>query len=117
MARRDQIIEKCDCTLIHHQVVTKVLEVMPATDVFFNLAEKYKILNDATRLKILWLLSENEMCVCDIAYCINMTQSAISHQLRILKQTSFVTNRKEGKIVYYSLKDDDIKKYLTLKEI
>jgi ArsR family transcriptional regulator len=73
------------------------------------LAELFKVFGDSTRIKILWALDEDEMCVCDIAYLLNMTQSAISHQLRVLKQAHLVKSRREGKVVYYSLADEHVK--------
>jgi len=82
---------------------------MPEEETFYDLADLFKVFGDSTRIKILWALDEAEMCVCDIATLLNMTQSAISHQLRVLKQANLVKNRKEGKIVYYSLDDDHVK--------
>lgn len=103
-------IEKCDCDVIHQDVVDKVKDKMPEEETLYDLAELFKVFGDSTRIKILWALNEAEMCVCDIAYLLNMTQSAISHQLRVLKQASLVKNRKEGKVVYYSLDDDHVKR-------
>jgi len=82
---------------------------MPNEEVLFNLAELFKIFSDSTRVKILWALDESELCVCDISVLLNMTQSAISHQLKVLKQVNLVKSRREGKIVYYSLSDDHVK--------
>ncbi|HHV65205.1 MAG TPA: helix-turn-helix transcriptional regulator [Peptococcaceae bacterium] len=82
---------------------------MPAEDTLTGLAELFKVFGDTTRIKILWALSESEMCVCDLAFLLNMTQSAISHQLRLLKQSRLVKNRKEGKVVFYSLADEHVK--------
>ncbi|MFR1832301.1 MAG: ArsR/SmtB family transcription factor [Lachnospiraceae bacterium] len=75
----------------------------------YELADLFKIFGDPTRIKILYALSESEMCVCDIAQRLNMTQSAISHQLKILKQSKLVKNRREGKTVFYSLADGHVK--------
>ncbi len=75
----------------------------------YELADLFKIFGDPTRIKILYVLSESEMCVCDIARELNMTQSAISHQLKILKQSKLVKNRREGKTVFYSLADGHVK--------
>mgnify|MGYP000913364145 FL=1 len=99
----------CDTPVIHHEIVEKVKNLMPDEDNLFDLAELFKLFGDTTRIRILWALSEAEMCVCDIAFLLNMTPSAISHQLRLLKQARLVKNRKEGKVVYYSLDDDHIK--------
>jgi transcriptional regulator, ArsR family len=82
---------------------------MPQEETLYDLAELFKMFGDTTRIRILWALDEAEMCVCDIAALLNMTQSAISHQLRILKQAKLVRNRKEGKVVYYSLDDEHVR--------
>lgn len=82
---------------------------MPDEDLLYDLAELYKVFGDSTRIKILYVLFEAEMCVCDIAQLLNMTQSAISHQLRVLKQSKLVDYRKDGKTVFYSLADDHVK--------
>lgn len=105
-------IEHCSTVIIHSDVVDKTKSRMPVDETFFELAEFFKMFGDSTRIKILWALFENEMCVCDIAALLNMTQSAISHQLRVLKQAKLVKNRKEGKVVYYSLDDNHIKQVL-----
>ena len=102
------IINKCECSFIHEEVVGKVKNKMPEDEKLYDLAELFKVFGDTTRIKILYALFEEEMCVCDIADLLNMTQSAISHQLRVLKQARLVKFRKEGKIVYYSLDDDHI---------
>lgn len=101
--------ERCDCNVIHDEVVIKVRKKMPAEESLYDLAELFKVFGDTTRIKILWALAEAEMCVCDIAVLLNMTQSAISHQLRVLKQARLVKYRKDGKIVFYSLDDEHIK--------
>ena len=103
-----EIINKCDCNFIHEEVVDKVKGKMPEDEKLYDLAELFKVFGDTTRIKILYALFEEEMCVCDIADLLNMTQSAISHQLRILKQARLVKFRKEGKTVYYSLDDNHI---------
>ena len=102
------IINKCECSFIHEEVVGKVKNKMPEDEKLYDLAELFKVFGDTTRIKILYALFEEEMCVCDIADLLNMTQSAISHQLRVLKQARLVKFRKEGKIVYYSLDDNHI---------
>lgn len=102
-------ISICEITTIHEDVIQKVKENMPEEDVLYSLGEFFKILGDGTRIKILNALFYSEMCVCDIAALLGMTQSAISHQLRVLKQGRLVKHRKEGKVVYYSLDDDHIK--------
>ena len=82
---------------------------MPEEEKLYDLAELFKIFGDTTRIRILYVLFEAEMCVCDIAEVLSMTQSAISHQLRLLKQAKLVKNRREGKTVYYSLADDHVR--------
>jgi ArsR family transcriptional regulator len=100
---------KCDCNVIHQDIVDTVKVKMPDEENLYDLAELFKVFGDTTRIKILWALAESEMCVCDIAVLLNMTQSAISHQLRILKQTRLVKSRKDGKVVYYTLDDAHVK--------
>jgi ArsR family transcriptional regulator len=102
-------IERCDCTVIHEEIVDMVKGRMPEEEKLYDLAELFKVFGDTTRIKILWALDESEMCVCDIASLLNMTQSAISHQLRVLKQVRLVKFHKEGKVVYYSLDDSHVK--------
>ena len=109
MARQMQPVDRCDCEVIHEEIVTSVRAKMPQEETLYDLAELFKIFGDSTRIKILWALDESEMCVCDLAVLLNMTQSAISHQLRILKQADLVKSRKEGKIVFYSLIDEHVK--------
>ena len=94
----------CECTVIHQEVIDKIK--LPEEEVLYDLGDFFKILGDSTRIKILSALFQSEMCVCDIAALLGMTQSAISHQLRVLKQGRLVKHRKDGKVVYYSLDDD-----------
>ncbi|MBP8893569.1 MAG: winged helix-turn-helix transcriptional regulator [Saprospiraceae bacterium] len=82
---------------------------MPEEDELYDLSDFFKVLGDSTRAKIMWALDEHEMCVCDMAVLLNMTKSAISHQLRSLRQADLVKFRKEGKVVFYSLTDDHVK--------
>jgi DNA-binding transcriptional ArsR family regulator len=109
MEKDNEIIEKCSCNVIHEDVVTNVKRNMPEEEVLYDLAELFKVFGDSTRIKILYALFQSEMCVCDLAALLGMTQSAISHQLRVLKQSKLVKNRKDGKVVYYSLDDDHVK--------
>ena len=97
----------CECTVIHQEVIDKIK--LPEEELLYDLGDFFKILGDSTRIKILSALFQSEMCVCDIAALLGMTQSTISHQLRVLKQGRLVKHRKEGKVVYYSLDDDHIK--------
>ncbi|MBC3889716.1 metalloregulator ArsR/SmtB family transcription factor [Acetobacterium paludosum] len=109
MANKVQPIERCDCDVIHEDIVKQVKNKMPQEETLYDLAELFKVFGDSTRIKILWALDEAEMCVCDIAFLLNMTQSAVSHQLRVLKQADLVKNRRAGKIVFYSLDDEHVK--------
>ncbi len=102
-------VECCDFYQVHDDVVKAVKEKMPDEDELYDLAEIFKVFGDSTRIKILYVLFEQEMCVCDIAQLLNMTQSAISHQLKILKQSRLVKNRREGKTVFYSLADGHVR--------
>jgi len=95
--------------VIHEDVVNEVKKAMPPEEKLYDLAELFKVFGDTTRIKILHALFEAEMCVCDISILLGMNQSAISHQLRVLKQAGLVKFRKEGKVVYYSLDDEHVK--------
>ena len=100
--------DRCDCNIIHEDVVEEVRAKMPDEEVLMDLADLFKVFGDSTRVRILSALQHSEMCVCDIAVLLGMTKSAISHQLRSLRQTRLVKHRKDGKSVYYSLDDDHI---------
>ena len=102
----------CDCIETHEDIVAKVNEVMPNEELLYDLAELYKVFGDSTRIKILYLLFESEMCVCDIAQLLNMSISAISHQLRVLKQAQLVRFRRDGRTVFYALADDHVRTIL-----
>ena len=102
-------IETCEYMHAHEDVVESVKKQMPQEEVLYDLADLFKIFGDTTRIKILYCLFESEMCVCDIAQALNMTQSAISHQLKILKQSKLVSNRREGKSVIYFLADGHVR--------
>lgn len=97
-----------DYVCLPHDVVKEVFECMPSDDELIDLSELFKIFGDSTRIKILYSLLVSEMCVCDIATLLNMSQSAISHQLRLLKQSGLVKYRREGKTVFYSLSDTHV---------
>lgn len=107
-------IENCDIDLIHEENVKKVLSVMPKSNKLESLADLYKVFGEPNRVKILYALSVNELCVCDLAVVVNMTQSAVSHQLRILKAAKLVKNRRDGKIVYYSLDDEHVRDIIAI---
>jgi len=99
----------CDCEVIHEEIVSKVRSTMPCNEDFYDLANLYKMFSDNTRVKILWALSCNTMCVCDLAVLLGMTKSAISHHLKSLRLTNLVKYDKQGKVVYYSLADDHVR--------
>ena len=97
--------EKCEYFHIHKDMVENVKSKMPCDEQLYDLADLFKVFGDSTRIKILYTLFERELCVCDIAQALNMSQSAISHQLRVLKQSRLVKFRRAGKEFYYSLDD------------
>lgn len=101
--------EKCEVTLIHENNVKKAINELPDDELIADLSDMFKIFGDQTRVKILMALESGELCVCDIAAVMDMSQSAISHQLRVLKQSNIVKTRREGKVVYYSISDDHVK--------
>lgn len=105
---KDSDIEVCNCTEIHKDCVICVKESMLDNDTFLRLADLFKVFGDFTRIKIIYALFKKELCVCDIAEVLGMSQSSISHQLRVLKAARLVKYRKEGKTVYYSLDDEHI---------
>ena len=105
-------VECCDFYQVHEDVVKSVREKMPDEDRLYDLAEVFKVFGDSTRIKILYVLFESEMCVCDIAQLLGMTQSAISHQLQVLKKSKLVKYRREGKTVFYSLADGHVRTIL-----
>jgi len=99
----------CDCEVIHEDVVNRVRALLPDSKNFYDLANLYKMFADNTRVRILWAISCEEMCVCDLAVLLGMTKSAISHQLKLLRLTNLVKFNKLGKVVYYSLADSHVK--------
>ena len=99
---------------IHAETVSYVQNRLPGSRRLDQLADLFKLFGDGTRLGILWALSESEMCVCDICALLRMKQPAVSHQLKNLKQARIVKNRRDGKVIYYSLDDDHIRKLLNL---
>ena len=102
-------VEHCDFVHVHEDIVKDVREHMPDVEKLQELADFFKVFGDSTRIRILCILLRGEMCVCDLAQTLGMTQSAISHQLRVLKQVKLVTSRREGKTVLYSLADGHIR--------
>lgn len=99
----------CDCNVIHEDIVNKTISQMAEEENFMKLAEFFKILGDTTRVKILFALDKNEMCVCDIANVLNMSKSSISHQLGTLRRSGIVKCKKIGKEVFYSLDDNHVR--------
>lgn len=106
---RNNEIEHCDVVEIHEDLLKTVNEKMPDEEELYDLAELFKVFGDSTRIRILFVLFEAELCVCDLAEALHMTQSAVSHQLRILKQNKLVKSRREGKSVFYSLADGHVR--------
>ena len=102
-------VECCDFIHAHEEIVERVRQELPGEDTLYDLTELFRIFGDSTRIRILYVLFEAEMCVCDIAALLGMTQSAISHQLRALKNARLVKSRRDGKTVFYSLADDHVK--------
>ena len=105
MSQKEDI---CSCTIIHEDIVQAASKQMLPTETIKDLAELFKIFGDPTRIKLLHSLKCSEMCVCDLAACLGMTHSAISHQLRVLKAYNLVKARKQGKVVYYTLADSHV---------
>ena len=106
--KKKEVIEKCECLHVHEELKQQILEEIPEDSKLENLAAFFKVFGDVTRVRILYALLCSEMCVCDLALVLNMTQSAISHQLRFLKQMALVKSRRDGKTVFYSLSDSHI---------
>lgn len=100
---------ECDCNIIHEDAVKTANEKMITEDMFDEIINFYKVIGDSTRCRILFVIDQHEMCVCDIANVLGMTKSAISHQLKILKDNYLVKSRREGKEVFYTLDDDHVK--------
>lgn len=107
-------VEKCEFLCVHEEVVCEVLRKMPEEETLFDLAEFFKVFGDSTRIRILYALRETELCVCDIASLLGLTQTAVSHQLRVLKNAKLVKARRNGKTVFYSLDDAHIHNILDM---
>ena len=99
----------CDSVCVHEDLLQKVTGHMPKEETLYDLAELFKVFGDSTRIRILFVLFEAEVCVCDLAQALQMIQSAVSHQLKILKQAKLVKNRREGKSIFYSLADAHVR--------
>lgn len=102
-------VECCDFIHAHEELVERVRKKLPGEDTLYDLTELFRIFGDSTRIRILYVLFESEMCVCDIAALLGLTQSAVSHQLRALKNARLVKSRREGKTVFYVLADEHVK--------
>ena len=106
---REQELERCEYQYVHESVVKQLLSDMPPDETLYDLAELFKVFGDSTRIKILYALFEAELCVCDIAQLLGLTQTAVSHQLRVLKDSKLVRFRRDGKTIYYALDDDHVR--------
>ena len=109
MREKDEV---CECEIIHEDVVKRVKATFPKDEMIFDLADFYKIFGDTTRVKILYALDKSELCVCDISALLSMSVSAVSHQLRTLRESNLVRTKRQGKVIYYSLADDHVKSIL-----
>lgn len=109
MKMQEYEVECCEDTEVHEDLLRIVNEKMPREEELYDLAELFKVFGDSTRIRILFVLFEAEVCVCDLAETLHMTQSAISHQLKILKQNKLVKSRREGKSIFYSLADAHVR--------
>ena len=103
----------CEENQVHSDAVERVRSLLPRDEILYDLAELFKMFGDSTRVKILYALLESELCVCDIAKLLEVSQSAVSHQLRVLKGGKLVKFRREGKTVYYSLADEHVIRVLS----
>ena len=112
--RTEKDQECCDECEVHQNLLEIVKSTMPEETELYDLAELFKVFGDSTRIRILFVLFEAEVCVCDLAEALSMTQSAISHQLRILKQSRLVKSRREGKSIFYSLADDHVRTIISM---
>ena len=108
----DTDAERCEYLYVHEDVVKQVTSEMPQDEILYDLAELFKVFGDSTRIKILYALFEAELCVCDMAQLLGLTQTAVSHQLRVLKNNKFVKFRREGKNIFYSLSDNHVRSIL-----
>ncbi len=109
--------QNCQCEELHKNNIKKAMISIPDERLIKNISSFFKIMGDPTRIKIINALLDNELCVCDIAEVMKMTHSAVSHQLRLLRETDLVKFRKEGKVVYYSLNDEHVEQIYELAKI
>ncbi len=101
--------EVCDCDFVHKDVVNHVREVMEDSEILFAVSDFFKVMSDSTRMRIMAALDNCEMCVCDLSELLGMTKSAVSHQLKSLKDADLVKSRRDGKNVFYTLKDEHVR--------
>ena len=109
MSLYEKSAPSCECEELHEEVINQKRAEMPCENTLYDLSDFFKVLGDSTRISILFAIDGEPMCVCDIANLLGMTKSAVSHQLKILRQTDLVTYRKSGKNVFYSLADDHVR--------
>ena len=114
MSEQEPVLEQCDYMHLHEKVIEQVQEEMPEEEILYDLAELFKVFGDSTRIKILYALFESDLCVGDLAQLVNISQSAVSHQLKILKDAKLVKFRREGKIIFYMLDDDHVRTMLSM---
>ena len=114
MDKEKTVVECCESSEIHEELLRTVRQKLPPEEQLYDLAELFKVFGDSTRMRILFVLFEAEVCVCDLAQALSMTQSAISHQLRLLKQMHLIKYRREGKNLWYSLADDHVRTILEM---
>lgn len=106
-------VETCGFLHVHQEAVNKVRSMLPDEDTLTRLSDLFKVFGDGTRIRILYALFEQEVCVCDLAQLLGMTQSAVSHQLRVLKQARLIRSRREGKTIFYALADEHVRTLLS----
>ncbi len=114
MELRDETSQDEGFLAVHDDVVKRVLDTQPADEYLYELADIFKVFGDSTRIKILFALFESELCVGDLARLLGLSQSAVSHQLKTLKEAKLVKFRREGKIIFYSLDDDHVRTILSM---
>lgn len=102
----------CDCDKVHDEIVAESRKTMPEDENIFRLADFMSMFSDSSRIRILWALDGGELCVCDIAALLGMTKSAVSHQLRLLRDNDLVRNRRAGREIYYSLADSHVREII-----
>lgn len=108
----EELVPSCGFLYVHKDIVSEVKEKMPLDEELYDLAELFKVFGDSTRVQMLYVLLEHEVCVCDLAGLLNISVSAVSHQLKVLKQSRLVKFRRDGKTVFYSLADDHVRTIL-----